>query len=82
MANYFNNDDICKETIVENRWGDERYCAFLIYSSKVPNNVSFFADPNMENGIYTYDNVPYNTVFQEIVIDMSKMTMLSTNNVN
>jgi hypothetical protein len=67
---------------LSNGWGDERYCTFLIDSSKVPNNVSFFADPNMENGIYTYDNVPYNTVFQEIVIDMSKMTVLSTNNVN
>ena len=26
MANYFNNDDICKETIIENRWGDDVVC--------------------------------------------------------
>lgn len=26
MANYFNNDDICKKTIIENRWGDDVVC--------------------------------------------------------
>lgn len=68
--------------MVMNGWGDEKYCIFLLDTSKIPNNVKFFADPNMENGIYTYDNVPYSAVFQEIVIDLHSGKIISNNKIN
>lgn len=67
---------------ISNGWGDEKYCIFLLDTSKIPNNVKFFADPNMENGIYTYDNVPYSAVFQEIVIDLHSGKIISNNKIN
>lgn len=38
------------------------YIIYWINTELIPNNVDFFYDPNYENGIYTYDIIPYNCV--------------------
>lgn len=74
--------DMVDSRYISTGWGDEKYCIFLLDTSKIPNNVKFFADPNMENGIYTYDHIPYSAVFQEIVIDLHNGKILSNNKIN
>lgn len=85
---YVGNDNVrelvqlLKGLYIANGWEDDRFCLFLIDSYKVPKNIKFYIDPNMENGIYTYDKIPYSSVFKEICVDLSNGRILSAKEVN
>lgn len=43
---------------------NEKYCLLVIDVSKIPNNVSFYLDPNYTYGVYTKDNIPFSAIVE------------------
>lgn len=39
------------------KYGDKPYCLYTIDVSKLPRNIDFYSDPNLEDAIYTMDNI-------------------------
>lgn len=51
---------------------DGKYAVLKIAVDKLPNNMKFYADPNIKNGLYTTNNIPPQCIMDEIeMIDVS-----------
>ena len=53
---------------VENNNKKTEYCAFRIDVNKIPSNVSFHLDPNMEGAVWTSDNITPNAIKDFIIL--------------
>lgn len=49
-----------------------KYNIYTLDVNKIPKYIKFQNDPNMDNGIFTYNKVPYSAVSNTELIDLSK----------
>lgn len=64
---YFFLDNLSKDYIirewiptfkkVNKKYPNEDWCIYTIDISKIPDNVTFYLDPNLKGGVYTMDNI-------------------------
>lgn len=52
---------------------EDDYGLIVIDLNKVPTNVSFHDDPNLENAVYTYDKIPANAIVNIIELHVNKI---------
>lgn len=48
----------------------EDYSLLVVDVNRIPNNVSFHNDPNLENAVYTYDKVPASSIVNVISLNI------------
>lgn len=67
---YFFKGDISSDKVIgmarsmdnANGGKNEQYVFLMVDTSKIPENVRFFADTTYESGIFTYENIPANVI--------------------
>ena len=74
---YFFKGDTSKETLetaakaldkyLRNKDRKNSYCVLKIDVNKLPDEVKFYIDPNMDGGVYTVNNIPPNCIMDDIL---------------
>ena len=55
---------------IENKNNTGEYIIYWIDTSKLPDNIDFYYDPNYEHGLFTYDSIPYSCIISESPLNL------------